>query len=292
MKRSNISTEKLTLRAYIVRGSGSKKDRTVQIALSSEKAVDRGYYNEILDHSPGSVDLSRINSGSHPLLVDHDTTDQIGVIESAWLDNDRRVRCLVRFGNSDRANEIYQDVMDNIRQLVSVGYAQTGELAQEEDEYGKPTIRFSWMPYEASIVAVPADDTVGVGRSLESRHNATDYYCDRCGSYMAVDEPHHRTDAGVFCSDCIGKLRRTMPGVENHCSHCGDRIAEGAAYFNTETGKLCAGCMKESAHKPVGPETCPHCGTKNGGQIKEVLNDILFQCPDCGKTFDGEGHIL
>jgi hypothetical protein len=293
MKRSNtLVEEKFTLRAHIVRGSGSKKDRTVQIALSSELPVDRGYFNEVLDHSPGSVDLSRLNN-AHPVLVNHNLDDQVGVVERAWLDNDRRCRCIVRFGNSDRAEEIYQDVLDNVRQLVSVGYTHTAELSQEQDdESGKPTIRFAWMPYEVSIVAVPADDTVGVGRSLESRHNATDYYCDRCGEYMAVDEAHHRTDAGVFCDDCIGKLRRTMPGVDNFCSHCGGRIAEGDAYFNTETGKLCVGCMNKSAGQPVGPETCPHCGTKNSGQIKEVLKDILFGCPDCGKTFDGNGNIL
>jgi len=165
LKKRGFETDGLRVRSEIVRGSGNAKARTVKMCLSSENPVDRGDYIEVLDHSPGSVDLTRLNNG-HPLLVNHNVDDQVGVIEKAWLDDDRRCRCLVRFGNSTRADEILQDILDDVRPHVSVGYQHTAQLSAEPDEEsGKQIIRFGWMPYEVSTVSIPADQTVGVGRS-------------------------------------------------------------------------------------------------------------------------------
>jgi HK97 family phage major capsid protein len=165
MKKREFESNGLRVRSEIVRGSGNAKARTVEICLSSEEPVDRGDYIEVLDHSPGSVDLTRLNN-RHPLLVNHDLDDQVGVIERAWLDDDRRCRCLVRFGKSERANEILQDILDEVRPHCSVGYQHTAQLNSDFDEdAGKHVIRFAWAPYEVSTVSIPADQTVGVGRS-------------------------------------------------------------------------------------------------------------------------------
>ena len=115
----------LTVRGLILRESANSAARTVEIALSSELPVDRGGYIEVLDHSPSSVDLSRLKNAA-PFLVNHERNDQVGVIESAWLSADRKCRCRVRFGNSQRATEIFRDVADGIRVHASVGYEHTG----------------------------------------------------------------------------------------------------------------------------------------------------------------------
>ena len=141
-------------------------DRRVRMSISSEEPVERSFGLEVLRHTDGAVDLSRLNSGHAPLLLDHDLTKQIGVIERTYLDQaDRRLRSVVRFGKSALAQEVYQDVKDGIRSNVSIGY-QIREMEQKNERDGTVAIS-SWVPYEASIVSVPADAGVGVNRSAE-----------------------------------------------------------------------------------------------------------------------------
>lgn len=144
----------------------NKESRTVPIALSSEEPYKRFYGTEILGHEQGEVDLEWLNSGRAPLLLNHNFDQQIGVVEKAWLDSDKVCRCIPRFGNSTLAQEIFNDVIDGIRQNVSVGYEvrEIKFLDKSEENYRAT----NWKPYEVSIVSVPADTTVGVGRGRES----------------------------------------------------------------------------------------------------------------------------
>ena len=141
-------------------------NRTVRMAISSEEPVDRSFGKEILDHKRDSIDLSFLASGRAPLLMDHDQNKQIGVIESVDLDEDaRRLRAKVRFGKGEMAREAFSDVVDGIKANISVGYAIN---KMERDHKDKTTYRAkSWRPVEASLVSIPADMTVGVGRSNE-----------------------------------------------------------------------------------------------------------------------------
>ena len=149
--------------------------RVVKFSGSSEYPVERfdwdtgERYMEILDHSPENIDLSRVLSGG-PILDCH-WGDQIGVVESITLENKRTV-VTARFSSAgDRANQIWADVANGIRRNVSVGYRLTKILevksGDNSDTSGRSLkqIRFAWQPYEFSMVTVPADPTVGVGRS-------------------------------------------------------------------------------------------------------------------------------
>ena len=143
-----------------------QETRTIELAFSSEAPYARWWGVEILDHSKSAVDLTRLKSGG-PLLCDHDARDQIGVIESVRIDADRVGRAVVRFGRSARAEEIFRDVVDGIRQNVSVGYA-IDDLVLEAKSGEDETYRVTrWTPYEVSLVSVPADFTVGVGRAAD-----------------------------------------------------------------------------------------------------------------------------
>src|ERR1017187_7639632 len=105
----------------------------VEMSFSSEQPVQRCSwedgkdYMEVLSHDPKAVDLSRLNN-KHPLLVNHDTRDQVGVVKSAGIGADKKGRATVRFSKSVRGKEIFQDVKDGIRGLVSVGYQVGKEL--------------------------------------------------------------------------------------------------------------------------------------------------------------------
>jgi HK97 family phage major capsid protein len=141
--------------------------RTVELSFSSEAPVSRWFGTEILSHSPGSVRLGRLNNGA-ALLLDHDPTKQIGTVVSARVDPDGKGRAKVRFGNSALANEIFDDVENGIRRLVSVGYRIHKQESQGKSG-GVEAVRVTdWEPYELSIVSIPADDSVGVGRGIET----------------------------------------------------------------------------------------------------------------------------
>ena len=140
-------------------------ERRVELAFSSEEPVERSFGIEILDHGAASVDMAFMGSGRAPLLVDHDPTDQVGVVEKASLGDDRVARADVRFGKSVRAEEMYEDVKDGIRTNISVGYRINKMEVEDDDDKNGDVYRVTdWSPMEISLVSIPADTTVGVGR--------------------------------------------------------------------------------------------------------------------------------
>ena len=149
------------------RAAINEEARTATLAFASETPYERYWGIEILDINPTAMRQSRLRSGAN-LLVDHDTRDVVGVIESVEVGADRVARASVRFGKSARAEEVWQDVRDGIRRNVSVGYMiHKAQLVEERD--GVETFRVTdWEPFEVSLVSVPADASVGVGRSLQS----------------------------------------------------------------------------------------------------------------------------
>ena len=139
--------------------------RTVELAFSSELEYERWFGIEILDHKSESVDMSRMVDGA-ALLMDHSHRDQVGVVVSARIDSDKVGRAVVKFSRSQRGQEVFQDVLDGIRTKVSVGYRiHEAQLEKSSDE--GDTYRITqWEPFEVSLVSVPADPSVGVGRSV------------------------------------------------------------------------------------------------------------------------------
>lgn len=167
MKDKQLKPGSTAHRAFAVdRAAINDESRTVELAFASETPYERWFGIEILDLSPQSVRLARLTAGG-PLLMDHDSRDHVGVIESVQIGADRVGRAVVRFGKSARAEEVFQDVKDGIRCNVSVGYMiHKAVLTETNDD--QDTYRVSdWEPFEVSLVSVPADASVGVGRSAE-----------------------------------------------------------------------------------------------------------------------------
>ncbi|GAB4245706.1 MAG: hypothetical protein OHK0028_23670 [Deltaproteobacteria bacterium] len=150
--------------------------RTIDIAFSSEEPVVRGWGIEILDHTPGAMRMDRADKGI-PLLFNHDRDAHLGVLEDCRCDDDKKGRGTARFSRSALAQEKWRDVTDGILKDVSVGYAVhyaqevpakdlSPDLVQLAAQEKLPVYRITdWEPFEASLVTVPADPTVGVGRS-------------------------------------------------------------------------------------------------------------------------------
>ena len=143
-----------------------EEKRLVRVGVSSEEPVERSFGMEVLGHAPENINMEFMQSGRSPLLLDHDMTKQIGVVEEFKLDQTaKRTIAVVRFGKSDLAEEVFRDVVDGIRMNISVGYrVDKMERYNKDDE---TYYRASWTPMEISSVSVPADQSrlVGVGRS-------------------------------------------------------------------------------------------------------------------------------
>lgn len=141
-----------------------EENRTVPLAFSSEAPYERYFGTEILDHGKSSIRLDRLNGGA-AVLLNHDTDRHVGVVEQVSIGPDRIGRAVVRFGKSAIAEEAFNDVKDGIKKHVSVGYF-IHRMVLESEEENHETYRITdWEPFEISVVPIPADPTVGVGRS-------------------------------------------------------------------------------------------------------------------------------
>ena len=137
------------------------KSRTFEFPFSSEYPVKRYFGNEILSHDEGAADLSRLNDGG-AVLFNHDMNKPIGVVESARIDSEtKRGYAKIRFSRNKFASEILEDVKDGILRGISFGY-QINDI----DETEEGMLARSWSVHELSVVTVPADPTIGFGRSL------------------------------------------------------------------------------------------------------------------------------
>ena len=148
-----------------------EETRTVRVGVSSEEPVERSFGMEVLGHSPEDINMEFINSGRAPLLLDHDMEKQIGVIEEFKLDETaKRTTAVVRLGKSALAREVFEDIKDNIRMNISVGYRidKLNRMGKDDETYYKA----SWTPMEVSSVSIPADQSrlVGVGRSKDKQN--------------------------------------------------------------------------------------------------------------------------
>ncbi|HBD5156556.1 TPA: phage major capsid protein [Escherichia coli] len=146
-----------------------------EIAFSSEQPYQRQFWDEqnqemvvldeILVHTPEAVDLSRLNNNA-PLLFNHNFDNHIGVVCNARIDADNVGRALVKFSkHGTMANDIRNKVIEGTMEKISVGY----DIKEYQIDYAKgQLIVTKWAPFEISFVTVPADDSVGLNRSLNT----------------------------------------------------------------------------------------------------------------------------
>lgn len=148
------------------------EDRTVELSFSSEEPYERWWGVEILDHTENCIDLERLNSIGC-VLFNHNRDVVIAKIINAWVDNQRGY-AKIRFDEDEPSDIIYKKVQSGTLKGVSTGYQVYNweeVAANKKSEDGRFTgpcdIAKRWMPFEISVVSVPADATVGVGRDLE-----------------------------------------------------------------------------------------------------------------------------
>jgi phage head maturation protease len=185
MKNKNIGVRSLgAVGIRAVEGEGN--ERKFILSFSSEEPYERWFGPEILDHSDGAVDLTRLNEIG-VLLFNHDTDQVVGKILRAWIE-DRRGNAEVEFDTDEDAEKIRLKVASGTLKGVSVRYTVSSfedisaNKTSTDGFIGPCSIARKWTPLEVSIVSVPADPTVGVGREF-----------DLDGNPAKTEAPHSRS---------------------------------------------------------------------------------------------------
>ena len=143
------------------------KENRLSLAFVSEEPVRRDFGYEVIDQE--RMDLSFMESGRAPLLWMHDAEQVLGVVERVEVDEaERKSRAVVRLGKStDLQRQTSEQISDGIISNVSVGYTITRMDETDEKIDGVPVFRVQTFPQEISLVSIPADKSVGIGRNLK-----------------------------------------------------------------------------------------------------------------------------
>ena len=164
------------------------EDRTLEFPFASEAPVERYYGMEVLSMDDKSMDLSRLNDGA-PLLYQHDADRIVGVVQKAYIKN-KRAYARVKLANNELGREMQELIKDGIIRNVSFGYKIN---AMEADESTSPvTYRATnFQPFEISLVTVPADASVGIGRAFNNNEgvNTASAVEHNPNGVITVDQP-------------------------------------------------------------------------------------------------------
>lgn len=172
-KTSSTQTKKQMSRELSFRAvEGEGNERRFEISFSSEEPYERWFGIEILDHSEGAVDLTRLQEMG-VVLYNHNRDVAIGKVVSVSIE-DGRGKAVIEIDTDEESEKIYQKMVSGTLKGVSVGYlvnnweeVAAGKKSEDGRFQGPCSIAKKWMPYEVSIVTVPADISVGVGREME-----------------------------------------------------------------------------------------------------------------------------
>ena len=144
-----------------------KEDRTIEFPFSSELPVERYFGNEVLEHSREAANLKRLNDGA-PFLWNHNPDQVLGVVERAYIDEKKkRGYAKVRFSEEEFADSKFRDVKNKILRNISFGY-----VINKAEEVDNSIVARDWEAFEVSLVSIPADNSIGISRSINNKNEA------------------------------------------------------------------------------------------------------------------------
>lgn len=234
-----------------IRASGDSSSGTYSLSFSSEEPVERWMYIgddyrrglEVLSHEKEAVDLSFFASGRAPLLdAYHFYGKQVGVVTSAEL-AEGRLRGEVKVSRSEAGAELARDIEDGIRTNISIGY----EIEEIEIKEGKSRddpdtfLVTRWRPIEATAVSIPADTTVGFGRSDKDTRTVKTIVRSEAPTKMpdVIDTPEtSASETPIESAEDFGQSREDALAAEQSRT---ENILELGRKFN----------LQEMAHKAV-----------------------------------------
>ena len=223
--------------AIICRTEG-EDSRQAELSLSSEEPCRRWFGDEILSHDADAVDLSRLQEIG-VVLFNHDRDRVIGRVLSVRLDEaTHRLRAAIQFDEDEESERVYQKVRSGTLKGVSVGYSvdvweevKAGATSTNGRFTGPCEVATRWTPYELSIVSVPADATVGVGRSFTENGDGTMDEKEKdiveraqkpAGDAAgAAKESHVAPDAEAMRQEAVAEERQRVREIGTMCRQFG-----------------------------------------------------------------------
>lgn len=217
--------------------------RTVELSFSSETSeVERWFGVEILDHSPGSVRMERINTGG-ALLFNHGMDKHIGVIEGARIE-EKRGKAIVRFGNSEFAEEKFRDVQDGVLSNVSFMYRPKKMVLETAHDDAPDVYRvMDWEPLEISLVTIPADISVGVGRQVNESFDIE--IEERVMDTENTDTPNTSATPAPSVDLVAQRGAIVNEGITGERQRVSDLLSLGKRYANHDGETLARKCIDE-----------------------------------------------
>lgn len=195
----------------------SSSNHEIDLVWTTGAAVrryDRGTgepFDEVLDLSPSSVRLQRLNNGA-PLLDMHASGSLeriIGVVVPGSVRlTATEGRASVRLSKRKELAGIVQDIRDGIIRNISVGYrvhkvektaASAGQVAQYR--------AVDWEPVEVSMVAVPADPGARVRTDLQPN------FSTETAAHVCINPPGPQLDQKSSSNMNFPTVRL---GIEDH----------------------------------------------------------------------------
>jgi HK97 family phage major capsid protein/HK97 family phage prohead protease len=267
MEQRDLNREPLRRVASFDASAIGEESRSLEFSFSSEAPVARWFGDEVLSHDSESVDLTRLNDGA-PLLWNHNPDQVLGVVERGWIDGEkRRGMVAVRFSRSAFAEEKLADIRDGILRNVSVGYS-INDADQTRDG---SIVATSWQPHEVSVVSVPADVSVGIGRQLETTIAAS--AADQ--SQPPIESMESTIDIEAVKAQAAADERSRVSSITALCrTHAADDLAQGLI----ERGATESDAMKDvlaaigkRANQPAAPKAAQPIAT--GGSADIGLSD-------------------
>lgn len=259
--------------------------RTLAMSFCSQEPVARWFGDEVLSMKAGAFDFSRLNDGAN-LLFNHNWDDVIGVVEKAWGDGTKG-NCIVRFAKTPRADEVMGMVADGILRNVSFAYEVRSYSADEIDPADADDTTYTatdWMAYEISIVTVPADASVGIGRAATVTEK--DVRIERMQSQKSITPAVLPPTESADADNTKGI---TMPALNVAADQAAEILAAQERARKDErvrSNEIAALCQRFKM-----PEDFTRNLLNNGASLEQAQRDVLSNLPSQAPAARDAGDI-
>lgn len=220
MKKSIKIPEQLFRTASVLLTKGAKEgdEGEMSMSISSDTpylrydwCADEDYY-EVLDHSSGGVDEARLKAGL-PILFNHNRDQHLGRATSFANDGHKITVSGIKWASGQFAQDKKKDALSGALPDTSVGYRimDDGECIGAKD--GVPIYKFKWALHEGSLVTIPADISVGVGRQRDDSQKDSLIEISVRTKETVDTPPQTATTRTTPMADLIAPVAETKPVI-------------------------------------------------------------------------------
>ena len=275
MDLRELNSEPLYRSAVVADVARVKEDpEVVEFTFSSEQPVERYFGMEVLSHDPEAMNMSRLNSGAAPWLWNHNAEVVLGVVERAWMGDDRKGRVRTRWSPNTKieGSEEYkrrQDWESGTIRNVSFMYSIDAPLDTTSRE-GMALVT-AFTPMEVSAVSIPADHTVGQGRKATSSSGPP-------GAAAATVAPLSQDkitsmetsniDMEAVRAQAAADERSRVASITSLCrEHKADDLAQGLIESGASEADAMRSVLSEIAKRPAAQPATPAAPVRSAQPI-------------------------